>query len=113
MASRRQRRREVDWDYKKLGSTGERVLKPRNLSDEDRMSNQGDEPTGEVNETVMKTTDEMEARDSNVVGTSVGDTLKTLNLKTLTNNEAEFYEEIQEFLEKKKLSEASTIPFSH
>ena len=82
MASRRQRRREVDWDYKKLGSTGERVLKPRNILDNYRMSLNGDEPTGKLDEAVMKPNTETvrgaAENDNNEVGNSVGDTLKNL-----------------------------------
>ena len=88
MASRRQRRRDIDWDYKKLGTTGDRALKIRNIK-ENNMSEDGKELDEEVVEKKLK--DEGE--------TSLGETLRVANLKTLTNNEAEFYEEILEFFE--------------
>ena len=62
------------------------------------MSKDGSESDGEVAK-----------KDNDPAEGSVGDALNALNLKTLTNNEDEFYEEIQEFFEENKVEEALTI----
>ena len=98
MASRRTRRREVDWDYNKLHRTGKRVPKTRNITKEDNMSEDGNESDGDV-----------KVKGDQVVEASIGGTLNTLNLRNLTNNEAEFYEEITEFFDENKVAEALRI----